>query len=195
MDTFINILSTSVLTGLIASILTVWFTRKNLKTTKYIDTIVNERIKWIQIVRADLTELVSALLIHDKNTEYLSDMINKKERQDNANRVESRESDSYEDEELREYSELKRNIENAQIEFKKVLSRSEIVNKAILLKLRFNPDEDSDIIDQLNNVIDDYADYSKKPKDIMNVIKELTAKSQQVLKREWDKVKSEVDKK
>ncbi|WP_321518913.1 hypothetical protein [uncultured Bacteroides sp.] len=195
MDTFINILSTSVLTGLIASILTVWLTRKNLKTTKYIDTIVNERIKWIQIVRADLTELVSALLIHDKNTEYLSNMINKKEQQDYANYVTSRDSDSYDDEELREYSELERNIENAQIEFKKVLSRSEIVNKAILLKLRFNSDEDSDIIDQLNIVIDNYADYSKKPNDIMIDINELTAKSQQVLKREWDKVKAEVDKK
>jgi len=195
MDTFINILSTSALTGLIAAILTVWFTRKNLKTTKYIDTITNERIKWIQIVRADLTELVSALLIHYKNTEYLNDMINEKEQQDYTNYVISREPDSYENEELRDYSELQKNIENAQIDFKKVLSRSEIVNKAILLKLRFNPYEDMDIINQLNIVIDNYADYSKKTKDIMIDINELTNKSQQVLKREWDKVKHEVDKK
>ena len=195
MDTFIKILSTSALTGLIASILTVWFTRKNLKTTKYIDTITNERIKWIQIVRADLTELVSALLIHNKNTEYLNDLINEKEQQDYTNYVISREPDSYENEELRDYSELQKNIENAQIDFKKVLSRSEIVNKAILLKLRFNPYEDMDIINQLNIVIDNYADYSKKTKDIMIDINELTNKSQQVLKREWDKVKHEVDKK
>jgi len=90
---------------------------------------------------------------------------------------------------------LQKNIENAQIDFKKVLSRSEIVNKAILLKLRFNPYEDMDIINQLNIVIDNYADYSKKTKDIMIDINELTNKSQQVLKREWDKVKHEVDKK
>ena len=68
----INILSTSILTGLIASALTVWFTRKNLKTTKYIDTITSERIKWIQIVRNDFNELISSILIHVNNTDYLN---------------------------------------------------------------------------------------------------------------------------
>ena len=195
MDTFLKILSTSALTGFVASILTIWFTRKNLKTSKYIDTITSERIKWIQVVRTDLTELVSSLLIHLKNTDYLEDMISEKERQDYTNYVVSREPDSYSDEELQGYSELQRNIESTGDALKNVLTRSGIVNKATLLKLRFNPVEDIDIINQLNKVIESFADYSKKTSEIDFDISQLTDKSQEVLKREWDKVKNEVNKK
>jgi hypothetical protein len=195
MDTFIKIISTSALTGLIASILTIWFSRKNLRTTKYIETITNERIKWIQIVRSDLTELVSSILIHLKNTDYLAELENKKESQDYTNYVVSREPDSYSDDELHDYSELQKNIEQTENALNNVLTRSEIVNKATLLKLRFNPIEDIDIINQLDLIIVDFSDYSKQAKKIKINITELTNKSQHVLKREWDKVKLEVNKK
>jgi len=134
-------------------------------------------------------------LIHLKNTDYLNELTNEKERSDYSNYVVSREPDSYSDDELQEYSDLTKNIVNTGNALKKVLTRSEIVNKAILLKLRFNPNEDLDIINHLNLIIENFADYSKQTKDIQINITELIDKSQQVLKREWDKVKREVNQK
>ncbi len=78
MEMLIQILSTSILTGLVASAVTVWITRKNLKTTKYIETITSERIKWIQVVRNDFNDLISSLLIHLNNTEYLDNLHDEK---------------------------------------------------------------------------------------------------------------------
>lgn len=195
MDTFIKIISTSAVTGILTAILTVWFTRKNLKTTKYIETITTERIKWIQIVRIDLTELVASIMIHLKNTDYLIGLEDEKSSQDYTNYVVSREPDSYSDDELQDYSNLERNIEQTGNALKSVLTRSGIVQKATLLKLRFNPNEDIDIINLLNSIIEDFSDYSKKTNEIRIDISELTNKSQQVLKREWDKVKTEVKRK
>jgi len=134
-------------------------------------------------------------LIHLKNTDYLNELTNEKERSDYSNYVVSREPDSYSDDELQEYSDLTKNIVNTGNALKKVLTRSEIVNKAILLKLRFNPNEDLDIINHLNLIIENFADYSKQTKDIQINITELIDKSQQVIKREWDKVKGEVNQK
>jgi len=195
MDIFLKIISTSALTGLVTSLITIWYTRKNLKTTKYIDTITTERIKWIQVVRTDLTELVSSIMIHLKNTNYLIELINLKDQKDDDNHVKDRDPDSFSINELTDYSDLTRNIKNAENALNKVLTRSEIVNKATLLKLRFNPIEDSEIISLLNLVIENFADYSKQIKDIQININELTDKSQKVLKREWEKVKREVNKK
>ena len=76
------IVLSSLISGIIASFITMKFTRENLKTTKYIDTITSERIKWIQLVRSDLTELVSSILIHQKNTDHLNDLIEDKIIQD-----------------------------------------------------------------------------------------------------------------
>ena len=134
-------------------------------------------------------------MIHLKNTDYLNELTNEKERSDYSNYVVSREPESYSDDEIQEYSDLTKNIANTGNVLKKVLTRSEIVNKAILLKLRFNPNEDLDIINHLNLIIENFADYSKQTKDIQINITELIDKSQQVIKREWDKVKGEVNQK
>jgi len=195
MDTSWIIISTSALTGLITSLITIWYTRKNLKTTKYIDTITTERIKWIQIVRTDLTELVSSILIHLNNSNYLNELTSEKERRDYCDYVVSREANSYSDDELQENADLRRNIVLTENELNNVLNRGEIVKKATLLKLRFNPNEDIDIINLLNLIIENFANCSKQMNEMQINITELTDKSQQVLKREWDKVKREVDNK
>ncbi|NPA37910.1 MAG: hypothetical protein GXO47_13795, partial [Chlorobi bacterium] len=156
MDSFIQIISTSAVTGFLTATLTIGFTRKNLKTTKYIETITTERIKWIQVVRTDLTELVSSIMIHLKNTDYLIGIENRKISQNYTNYVVSREPDSYSDDELQDYYDLQRNIEQTENDLKSVLTRSRIVQKATLLKLRFNPNEDIDIINLLNLIIEDF---------------------------------------
>jgi hypothetical protein len=187
------IISVSALTGLFASLGTIWFTRKNLRTSKYIDTIISERIKWIQIVREDLTELISSILIHLKNADHLNELMDEKENQDYLNYTRSRDACSYSNDELQASRTLNRDITNIENAMNKVLMRSEIVNKAILLKLRFNQ-EDVEIIDHLNLIIEQFADYSKQIKDIHININGLTEKGQNVLKREWRAVKIEVNK-
>ena len=160
MDTSLLIIITSALTGFAASAFNAMYMRKNLITTKYIDTITNERIKRIQIVRDDLTELVSAILVYLKNTDYYHELISEKEMNDYANYVSGRDVDSFTNEEIQYYSDVKKNIGNVENAMKKALNRSEIINKAIFLKLYLDPNEDIDIINQLNFIIEDFADYS-----------------------------------
>jgi hypothetical protein len=195
MDIFWKLITSSALTGSIISYVTILYTRKNLKTSKYIDTITTERIKWIQIVRADLTELVSSILIILKNSEYLNSLKFEKDRREYCDFVVSRDPDSYSDDELKDNADLSRNIALTEKGFNNILTRSGIVMKATLLKLRFNPIEDLEIIDYLNLIIEEFADYSKQPSQIQINITELTDKAQRVLKKEWDKVKREVNKK
>ncbi len=194
MEIMINILSTSILTGLIASALTVWFTRKNLKTTKYIDTITSERIKWIQIVRNDFNELISSILIHVNNTDYLKVLKDEKIRQDNTEYLTGAYREST-DENLQDYSELNNGIEKVESAFTKTLTRSEIANKALLIKLKLNPKDDVEIIKDLDKIIDFFSDYSKEMSEFDVELKSIIEKVQKLLKREWDKVKTEVQKK
>ncbi len=138
MEIIISILSTSILTGFVASAVTVFYTRKNLKTTKYIETITSERIKWIQIVRNDFNTLISSILIHVNNTEYLNDLKDEKIQQDNTeNLVGAFRENS--DENLQEYSRLNNDILNIESAINKTLSPNEIANKALLIKLKMNP--------------------------------------------------------
>ena len=64
------ILPSGVLLTFIAATVNIYYTRRNLKTTKYIDTITTERIKWLSIIRDEVTQLVSifseTLIIHKK---------------------------------------------------------------------------------------------------------------------------------
>lgn len=186
------IVLSSLISGIIASFITMKFTRENLKTTKYIDTITSERIKWIQLVRSDLTELVSSILIHQKNTDHLNDLIEDKIIQDDEISFSFRDPDSFAPYELAKINDLQRDIDQTEKIIKAVMTRNEIVNKAILLRFCFNSNEDSEIISQLNLIIDNFADSSIKMKDLKIDIVELTEKAQQVLKNEWEKVKSEV---
>jgi len=194
MDLLLKILSTSVLTGLIASGFTIWFTRKNLKTSKYIETITTERIKWIQTVRNDFSELISSVLIHLNNTAYLKDLINEKIKQDHTENLVGAYRELT-DEDLLINTELNQKIINTESGFKKILSRSEIVNKALLLKLRLNPKDDIEISKELDFMINNFSDYSKEICEIKIEISLLIDKVQQHLKREWEDLKTEVKKK
>lgn len=194
METLIKILSTSILTGLVASGVTVWITRKNLKTTNYIETITSERIKWIQVVRNDFNDLISSILIHLNNTEYLDNLKDEKIRQDRTEHIVGAYR-QYTDEGLQEYSKLNRNILNVENAISKTLTHSEIASKALLIKLKLNPNEDIDIIKDLDKIVDFFSDYSKIMKEFDINLKLTVEKTQNLLKREWDKVKIEVQKK
>ncbi|HHE39239.1 MAG TPA: hypothetical protein ENL20_11805 [Candidatus Cloacimonetes bacterium] len=167
-----------------------------MKTTKYIDTITVERIKWIQIVRNDFNILISSLLIHINNTDYLKELINEMIRKDHTEQLVGVYRDRT-DEDIQEYSELKSDIEDVESAFNKVMTRSEIVNKALLMKLKMkmNPKDDIEIIDYLDKIVNYFSDYSKEINKFDIDLKSIIDKVQELLKREWDKVKTEVRKK
>jgi len=194
METIIAILSTSILTGLVASVVTVRFSRKNLKTTKYIETITIERIKWIQIVRDDFNGLISSILIHLNNTEYLNELKDEKIRQEHTEYLVGAYRENT-DEDLQEYSRLNNGIMNVENAISKTLTRSEIASKALLIKLKLNPKDDIEIIKDLDKIIDFFSDYSKNMKEFDLNLNIIVEKTQNLLKREWDKVKFEVQKK
>ena len=194
METIISILSTSILTGLVASVVTVWVTRKNLKTAKYIETITSERIKWIQIVRDDFNALISSILIHLNNTEYLNELKDEKIRQDHTEYLVGAYRENT-DEDLQEYSRLHHGIVNVENAISKTLTRSEIASKALLIKLKLNPKDDIEIIKDLDKIIDFFSNYSKNMKEFDINLKIIVVKTQNLLKREWDKVKIEVQEK
>ena len=54
-----EILPIGVILTFFATMYSIYYTRKNLKTTKYIDTITSERIKWLEIIRNEVSEIVT----------------------------------------------------------------------------------------------------------------------------------------
>ncbi len=186
---------TSAITGVIISAINIYYVRKNLKTTKYIDIITKEKIRLIKITGTDLSELISSILVHLKNEDYYTELIVDKELQDYANSISGRDIDTFSNEELIDYSGLRRNIGHVENAMENVLTRSEIINKAISLKLNFNPVNDIDIINQLNIIIEDFANYSNQIKDFKIDMDELVEKSQIVLNEKWKDIESEVDNK
>lgn len=194
MNSILAIILASLGSGLLASFITVWFTRKNLRTTKYIDTITSERIKWIQIVREDFNELISSILIHIHNSDYLNNLRDDKISQDLTESLVGAYRDPT-DELLQEKSRLNQNIENIENAFLKTLTRSEITSKALLIKLKLNPRDDYEIINELEKIANFFSDYSKEMKELEIDLNSVVLKIQYLLKREWDKVKDEVKRK
>lgn len=54
-----EILPIGVIFTFFGTIITIYYTRRNLKTTKYIDTITSERIKWLDIIRNEITTIIT----------------------------------------------------------------------------------------------------------------------------------------
>ena len=57
METLLLLLSSGVIAAFVAQL----YTRKNLKTSQYINVITSERIKWIQDVRNEFSVLLSSV--------------------------------------------------------------------------------------------------------------------------------------
>ena len=165
-----------------------------MKTTKFIETITIERIRWIQIVRDDFTGLISSILIHLNNTEYLNELKDEKIRQEHTEYLVGAYRENT-DEDLQEFSRLNNDILNVEHAISKTLTRREIASKALLIKLKLNPKDDIEIIKDLDKIIDFFSDYSKNMKEFDLNLNIVVEKTQNLLKREWDKVKFEVQEK
>lgn len=165
----------------IIGLLNLYYNRKNLKTSKYIETITSERIKWLEIIRNEYSVIASKTLFFLK---LLKLQLKNKE-------------------EYFKQSEEKNHLENfynAETEFglskkEKLWSTSEFIERLTLFKLRLNPKDDLKSLNILDYFIDLFLKKEfNSEKEIINAenkINELTKSIQAMLKNEWEKCKSE----
>ncbi len=181
-----EILPIGVIFTFFGTIITIYYTRRNLKTTKYIDTITSERIKWLDIIRNEITTIITN--IHFTLKIY-SDNI-----QDRESEIKNYEEDheAQQDAQSRYFDTT---TSSALGQKKEVWSQSDFIKNLYLFKLRLNPEEDKGIIDILDYFIKFYAesDY-KSAREIPEArenAKKLIIQTQKLLKDEWEKVKRE----
>lgn len=186
----------SVIVAFIGTSITIYYTRLNLKTTKYIDTITTERIKWIEKLRDDLSLLTSWITIYNSNNQSLNKLIQNYEELDNY----EKETNPHEDEPwpliIKDMSDNK-SKQNFVVNELKGVTRQKIIEKIYLLKLRLNPVDDTNVILLLDELLEYFtpSEFDCNNYDMINKkIGELISLSQQILKSEWDKVKKEAKK-
>jgi hypothetical protein len=171
-----------ILLTFIASVLTIYFTRKNLKTSKYIDTITSERIKWMEKVRIELADIVAELqeFIRIKYSLYiLTENPNYKESEVDVEKIRK---------EIINIS-TKAQLSSTLNDFPK----KDLVRKILLFKLRLNPIEDKEILKDLDEYIRLLENSASKEElehgwtNLDNMI----ILFQKILRTEWLKAKQE----
>lgn len=159
------------------SVLTILYTRKNLKTTKYIETITNQRIEWIEKLRNDF----SKILTHVSSIKYCVDLIDYHRHEGNPHNPNNFEDHiGFEDHVSEKRKEL--------IEVEK--NNLEIYNLIELCILRINENDDYELIKILKKI--QKSIISNSYTGITDKIIELLKNNiKTLLKNEWEKVKDE----
>lgn len=173
-----------------AALFAVWITRKNLRTSKYIDTVTAERIKWIETVRNDFSLLISSILIIRENEEKYHEIKFEAERIGYVRNITNR--DYLEDDELSSDYDTDKLLSNMNLLLKKCLTPAEVVLKSTQLQLKLNPNEDTGIIKSLELISNEFSNASFKKADSKIQLEQLINSVQSLLKREWKRVKDEV---
>ena len=76
------IVPSGVLLTFMATLVSIYFTRKSSRSTKYIDTITSERIKWIEKLRLEVADLNSCFLTIIKNHGFIIQIVERNEKSD-----------------------------------------------------------------------------------------------------------------
>lgn len=181
-----EILPISVVLTFIGTMITIYYTRRNLTTTKYIDTITSERIKWLDIIRNEVINIVTN--IHFTLKIYSDDI------QDRESEIRSYEVDiEVQMEAQTRYFDT--TTSSALGQRKEIWSQSHFIKYLSLFKLRLNPEEDRSIIEIIDYFIKFYAESEyKSAKEIPEArekIDSLITQTQELLKQEWEKIKRE----
>lgn len=174
-----------VLVGILATFITtllgLYHTRKNLKTSKYIETITSERIKWLETIRIEYSLIASKILL---SINLFKQQIEEQEEIANQS-IEKNVYENFFD------AETKTALNQKEI----LWSKSEFVQRLTLFKLRLNPIDDSEILKVIDYFINLYlnTEFNTKEKvfEAEKKINNLTSSIQKMLKDEWEKCKIE----
>ena len=187
MNEFSNeLLSIGVVLTFIGTMITIYYTRRNLKTTKYIDTITSERIKWLDIIRKEVANIITN--IHFTLKIYSDNIKNRESQiQNYENNIEAQV-----EAQMRYFDTP---TSSALGQKKEIWSQSDFIWFLHLFKLRLNPTEDKRIIDILDYFIKFYAESEYKSAseipEAKEKVKQLIEQTQELLKQEWEKIKLE----
>ncbi|KQO34381.1 hypothetical protein ASF10_01290 [Flavobacterium sp. Leaf82] len=170
----------------LGTITNIIYTRKNLKTSKFIEVITLERIKWLDIIRIESSTLITwisgSIEIYKKEEERI-ELENPS--QAKINQISFEYQQNY-------YNPL---TNLAFVDEQNKWSKNDLIRNLHLFKLRLNPIEDKEIIAILDFFIKLYSE-EKVTKEKINLAEKhtitLTLKIQTLLKNEWEKVKKEV---
>lgn len=187
-----KIIPIGILITLIATILTfivgianIFYTRKNLTTSKFIEVITSERIKWLDVMRTESSSLISWILnsleVYKNQIEYIE---SEHPTEDSMNSATYEYQQNY----------FNSTINIAFVEEQKKWTQADLTRYLHIFKLRLNPKEDREILVIIDYFINLYSSKYISDTEIkiaeQNIIS-LTSKIQVLLKNEWEKVKKE----
>lgn len=164
------------------TLFSIYYTRKNIKNTKFIDTVTSERIKWMGIFRERMSEFISVIRT---TKEYDTDLIGR----------------------TQEYKDKR----NKEIYEEKTKLQRDIIALQCKIQLHLNPKgtRDKKILSYVKTLTDLYVSYysDEKPdgtlniegktefrKRMLEIYSKLVDESQLYLKDEWERVKLETQK-
>ena len=178
------IILTGVFFTFIATILGYYFTRKNIKTSKYIEVVTAERIKWQSTIRIEISEVVTTMKI---TLEFYSrEIVNIEHQQPSQSTM----GDANYEHQRHYFDSLTSNA----FQDNEIPKLKDLISQLTLLKLRFNPEDDKVTLNLIDYFIQFYQTKYKSSADI-NIASEkidlLIVEIQQMLKNEWEKVKKE----
>lgn len=160
--------------AIVVSFAAIIYARKNIKTQKYIETITKQRISWIDTLRNDFSDILahSETISYCKYVEQIDDKVGFEGNPD----------------EERGYNEFIKSMISEKIRLESL--NLNIVAKIELSILRLNENDDSKLIEQLEDLKEIYRkrNYSQINE---KVIRDLRTEIKIILKSEWEKVKSE----
>lgn len=168
----------------LATILGHYHTRRNIKTSKFIDVVTTERIKWLTTIRNEVSEIVS--IIMNTLIFYEAEIKNIE--------LENPTEETMNDENYEFQQHYFDSLTNRAFKNNVLPELKDITSKLTLLKLRFNPDEDLITLELLDYFTDFYQKKYKTETDIKiasDKIDALISNIQKMLKKEWEKVKKE----
>lgn len=173
-----------ILLTFLATVLGYFFTRKNIKTSKYIEVVTTERIKWLETIRTEISVLSSAII--QTIIYYQAEIVNIENEHPTQETIDET---NYEFQ--KHYFESKTDNAFQKTDLRK---KDEIISRLFLLKLRFNPNEDKEILKLIDYFIKFYEEKYKDSADLNKAtenVEVLVKKIQSMLKTEWEKVKKE----
>ncbi|MGB0879346.1 MAG: hypothetical protein ACPGTO_02130 [Polaribacter sp.] len=184
MEVELIVILVGVFSTLSATLYNIYSTRRNLKTSKYIDVVTTERIKWLATIRNEVAEITSlmkgTLGFYEQEIENIEHRNPSQATMDNANYEYQR----------HHYDSL---TENAFIGNEKTTIKN-LISRLIILKLRFNPDDDLSTLKLIDYFIEFYQTKYKSSVDLKKASEQIElfiSEIQKMLKREWEKVKTE----
>jgi len=173
----------------IGTLIAIYYTRKNSKSTKYIDTVTSERIKWIEKIRLETADLNSIFLTIIKNHHFIIQLeeIDGKTNNNEVSDIEERINEFHlSANKNRQKAQLQNEITN--------FSKTDILRKINTIRLRLNPVEDEKILECLDDLLTFVLGQERTKGSIKKVWEtNLTfiSLTQKMLKEEWEKVKIE----